>query len=145
MALKIRLRQQGRKNHTVYRLVLTDSRSPRDGKHLEVLGWYNPYGQEMDKKLSVKSERVQFWLDRGAILSERVVSLLKQGSPEVIEAYKTKVEAHAVKMRDKRKEIRREKSKEEKPKAAKAEKAKEVTPKEAKPKVTKPKAAKTKE
>lgn len=111
MALKIRLRQQGRKNYTVYRLVLTDSRSPRDGKYLEVLGWYNPYGEGVEKKLSVQSERVQFWLDRGAILSERVEALLKQGSPQVVQAYKTKVEAHAAKIRDKRKELRREKKK----------------------------------
>ena len=42
MALKIRLRQQGRKNRPFYRLVLTDSRTPRDGKYVEALGWYNP-------------------------------------------------------------------------------------------------------
>jgi small subunit ribosomal protein S16 len=111
MALKIRLRQQGRKNHTVYRLVLTDSRSPRDGKYLETLGWYNPYGEGLDKKLSIQSERVQFWLAKGAILSERAENLLKQGSPQVVAGYKEKVLAQAAKLRDKRKQLRREKTK----------------------------------
>ncbi len=43
MALKIRLRQQGRNNRPFYRLVVTDVRSPRDGKYVEMLGWYNPF------------------------------------------------------------------------------------------------------
>ena len=46
MALKIRLRQQGRNNRPFYRLVVTDARSPRDGKYVEALGWYNPFEAE---------------------------------------------------------------------------------------------------
>ena len=42
MALVIRLRQQGRNNRQTYRVVVVDSRYPRDGKYLEMLGWYNP-------------------------------------------------------------------------------------------------------
>lgn len=109
MALKIRLRQQGRKNYTVYRLVLTDSRNPRDGKYLEILGWYNPYGQEIDKTLSIQADRVQFWLDRGAVLSEKAEILLKKGSPQVVEAYRTKVVNQLAKVREKRKARRRKK------------------------------------
>ena len=43
MALKIRLRAQGRNNRETYRLVVADGRSPRDGKYMEMLGWYNPF------------------------------------------------------------------------------------------------------
>ena len=49
MALKIRLRQQGRKNRPFYRMVVTDVRAPRDGKYCEALGWYNPFETELDK------------------------------------------------------------------------------------------------
>lgn len=111
MALKIRLRQQGRKNLTVYRLVLTDTRFPRDGKYLETLGWYNPYGEELEKKMSIQSERVGYWLEKGATLSERAEALLKQGSPQVIETYRQKVLAHAAKVREKRRQMRKQKSK----------------------------------
>ena len=90
MALKIRLRQQGRKNHVAYRLVLTDSRAPRDGKYIEMLGWYNPYGAELDKKMAINAERVLHWLGLGAILTEKAGYLIKQGAPQVMESYRRK-------------------------------------------------------
>ena len=70
MSLKIRLRQQGRRNHLTYRLVLADSRSPRDGKYIEMLGSYDPK-MDGDKQLSVQADRIQYWVDNGAELSER--------------------------------------------------------------------------
>lgn len=84
MALKIRLRQQGRTNRIVYRLVLTDCRSPRDGKYLEMLGWYNPYEAEQEQMISVDTARVQHWLNLGAQLSDNVQSLLKTVAPSLI-------------------------------------------------------------
>jgi small subunit ribosomal protein S16 len=84
MALKIRLRQQGRTNLSVYRLVVTDSRTPRDGKYLEMLGWYNPVEAEEDKKISVKEDRVQHWLDQGAQLTDNAEALLKKTAPAII-------------------------------------------------------------
>jgi small subunit ribosomal protein S16 len=109
MALKIRLRQQGRKNQIVYRLVLTDSRSPRDGKYIETLGWYNPIESEPEKTLHVEADRLQHWLNLGAILTEKAASLVKRGAPEVISAYQKKqVEARA-KACLKRKESRKRK------------------------------------
>jgi small subunit ribosomal protein S16 len=57
MALKIRLRQQGRNNRPFYRLVVADVRSPRDGKYLEALGWYNPFEAEADRSFSANAER----------------------------------------------------------------------------------------
>jgi small subunit ribosomal protein S16 len=88
MALKIRLRQQGRTNRSFYRLVLTDSRSPRDGKYLELLGWYNPIEAEENKKLSFKADRIEYWLGLGAQLTETAESLVKKASPQIIQNLK---------------------------------------------------------
>lgn len=103
MALKIRLRQQGRKNQLVYRLVLTDSRSPRDGKYIETLGWYNPYESEPERNLNVKSERLEHWLKHGAVLTEKAEKLAFRGAPDVIRTYrKRKVEVKAKATKKKR-------------------------------------------
>ena len=82
MALKIRLRSQGRRNHTVYRLVLTDVRSPRDGKYIELLGSYDPYVEENGVK--VNQERTLYWLKQGAALTERAASLVKRAAPNLL-------------------------------------------------------------
>jgi small subunit ribosomal protein S16 len=82
MALKIRLRQQGRTNRTSYRLVVADARSPRDGKYIENVGFYDPLlPKESDVK--VDHERISFWIGQGAQLTERVVSLIKRAAPEI--------------------------------------------------------------
>jgi len=86
MALKIRLRQHGRTNRSFFRLVVTDARSPRDGKYVEALGWYNPVEAEDDKKLFFKADRIQHWLNLGAELTESAASLIKKTSPEIIRA-----------------------------------------------------------
>lgn len=103
MALKIRLRQQGRTNRTMYRLVVTDSKSPRDGKYVEALGWYNPLENEQEKMLSVKEDRVQHWLDQGAQLTEKAASLVKRSSPSIIRSLTEKVVAQKAKRATKRK------------------------------------------
>lgn len=84
MALKIRLRQQGRHSRPFYRVVLTDVRAPRDGKYIEALGWYNPFETEQDRMLNVQAERVQYWIGQGAEISESVVSLLKAATPAIV-------------------------------------------------------------
>lgn len=104
MALKIRLRQQGRTNRTFYRLVVTDSRSPRDGKYVEALGWYNPIEAEDDKKLSFKTDRIQHWLNVGAQLTDNVESLIRKTAPHIIQEQKEKQRAHLAKIAAKRKE-----------------------------------------
>ena len=109
MALKIRLRQQGRKNQQTYRLVLCDSRAPRDGKYIETLGWYNPRESEPEKNLNIQSERVEHWLSQGAILSERAESLLKRGAPQVIVAYTKKIVDARAKANQKRKKSPKDK------------------------------------
>lgn len=85
MALKIRLRQQGRTNRATYRLVVTESRSPRDGKYVEMLGWYNPFEKELDKSLSVQADRVQHWLDQGAQLTDKAKTLVAKLAPKLVQ------------------------------------------------------------
>jgi small subunit ribosomal protein S16 len=109
MALKIRLRQQGRKNQQTYRLVLCDSRSPRDGKYIETLGWYNPRESEPEKNLNIHGDRVQHWLSQGAVLTEKAESLIKRGAPDVIAAYTKKIIEARAKENQKRKKSRTDK------------------------------------
>lgn len=95
MALKIRLRSQGRRNHIVYRLVLTDARNPRDGKYIEMLGSYDPHIKEENAK--VDAERVLFWINHGAELTLKAKSLVKRVAPEVIAEWQRRVEKTRVK------------------------------------------------
>lgn len=104
MALKIRLRKQGRTNRAFYRLVVADSRYPRDGKYLEALGWYNPVEAEADKQTFVKPDRLQHWLSMGAQLSDNVVALLKRIEPGIVRTQVQKEVAHRAKAAVKRKE-----------------------------------------
>jgi small subunit ribosomal protein S16 len=103
MALKIRLRQQGRTNRAFYRLVVTDSRSPRDGKYVEALGWYNPIEDADDKKLSFKTDRIQHWLNVGAQVSENAENLLRKSAPQLVQGQVEKERAQRAKIASKRK------------------------------------------
>lgn len=103
MALKIRLRQQGRTNLAFYRLVVTDTRSPRDGKYVEALGWYNPIEAEDDKKLAIKEDRIQHWLSVGAQLTDNAENLLRKSAPHIIKELTQKKLAHKAKAATKRK------------------------------------------
>jgi small subunit ribosomal protein S16 len=76
MAVKIRLRRTGCNNCVSYRVVATDGRSPRDGKFLETLGWYDPKREGENYQLDL--ERVAFWQARGAQVSETVASLVRR-------------------------------------------------------------------
>lgn len=103
MALKIRLRPQGRKNRETFRLVVTDCRSPHDGKYVEMLGWYNPFESEEDRLASVNPERIQFWLDQGAQLTEKAEALVHKLAPAIVKKQTEKVIAHKAKVTAKRK------------------------------------------
>ena len=78
MAVKLRLKRMGSKAKPFYRIVAADSRSPRDGRFLEVVGTYNPVkGQEV---VTVNEEKAMYWLSNGAIPTDTVRSILsKQG------------------------------------------------------------------
>jgi small subunit ribosomal protein S16 len=76
VSVKIRLRRVGRKKQPTYRIVIADSRSPRDGKFLEVVGQYAP--RQGEQALNLKGERVNYWLDNGAQPTDTVRSLLRK-------------------------------------------------------------------
>ena len=74
MSVKIRLRRMGKKKQPHYRIVVADSRSPRDGRFVENLGYYNPIPDPA--LLRVDLERVDYWLGEGAIASPTVGNLV---------------------------------------------------------------------
>jgi len=104
MALKIRLRKQGRTNRSFFRLVVTDARAPRDGRYVEALGWYNPIEVEEDKKLYFKADRVQHWLSLGAQLTDNVACLVRKTAPHITQEITQKKLAQRAKTATKRKE-----------------------------------------
>lgn len=76
MATKIRLRRMGAKKKPFYRIVVADSRAPRDGRCIEEIGYYNPNVSPAEVKVDV--EAAQKWIDTGAQPSDTVRSLLKK-------------------------------------------------------------------
>ena len=76
MAVKIRLARHGTKKRPFYRIVVADSESPRDGRFLENVGTYNPLTDPAD--ISLKQERIKYWIEQGAIPTDTVKSLLKK-------------------------------------------------------------------
>ena len=75
MAVRIRLTRKGSKKKPAYRLVAAESQSPRDGKFLEVLGYYDPKTQPA--RITLHKEKIQHWLERGATASESAKAILK--------------------------------------------------------------------
>jgi len=76
MAVKIRMKRIGAKNAPVFRIVVADSRSPRDGKFIEELGTYWPLEKSDNVKLDLG--RAQYWLSKGAQPSDTVASFIKK-------------------------------------------------------------------
>ena len=76
MATKIRLKRMGAKRNPFYRIVVADSRSPRDGRFIDEVGTYNP--TKNPAIIEVNAEKVQKWLSTGAQPSDTVKSLFKQ-------------------------------------------------------------------
>ena len=76
MSVKIRLARHGAKKRPYYRIVVADSESPRDGRFLETVGSYNPLPETAE--VSLKSDRIRYWIDQGAIPTDTVKSLLKK-------------------------------------------------------------------
>ncbi|GAB4189814.1 MAG: hypothetical protein Tsb0015_10640 [Simkaniaceae bacterium] len=101
--LKIRLRQMGRTNRLTYRLVVADAKSPRDGKYVEMIGWYNPFNQETDN-VQVHADRLSYWLSQGAVLTEKAKVLISRAAPEVLGAHMEKQKQKKLKLKEKRKQ-----------------------------------------
>lgn len=77
MSLKIRLSRAGTKKRPFYRIVVADSRYPRDGRFIEVVGTWNPILPKNDpKRVSLVTERVQHWMKNGALPTDRVLRFL---------------------------------------------------------------------
>jgi len=76
MPVKIRLARHGAKKQPFYRIVVADVESPRDGKYLEAVGTYNPLKDPAE--VSLKEERVKYWMSQGAIPTNTIKNLLKK-------------------------------------------------------------------
>ena len=73
----LRLKRFGRRHRPFYRLCAMDKRSPRDGRVIEELGWFDPIANE-DKQLNINTERADYWLSVGAQPSQTVATLLRR-------------------------------------------------------------------
>ncbi len=77
MAVRIRLKRMGRKAQPFFRIVVAEAQSKRDGKEIEILGYYDPLAAK-EKQLAIERERIQHWLGVGAQPSTTVANLLKK-------------------------------------------------------------------
>ena len=84
MAVSIRLRREGAKNRPYYKIVVADSRSPRDGKFIEIIGTYDPKKTGHNSTLNL--DRAEYWMMRGAQPSDTVRSLLKKNKKQTAAA-----------------------------------------------------------
>lgn len=78
MAVRIRMARHGTKKKPFYRIVVTDQENKRDGRFIEVVGTYDP--RHKDNKCDLKTERIQYWISKGAQPSETVGILIKKAS-----------------------------------------------------------------
>ncbi|MCX8050181.1 MAG: 30S ribosomal protein S16 [Methylohalobius sp.] len=76
--VKIRLARTGANKRPFYHVVVADSRAKRDGRHIERVGYFNPLVEEGEARLRLDMERVEFWLGRGAQMTDRVRSLVRE-------------------------------------------------------------------
>ena len=76
MAVKMRLRRMGAKKAPTYRVIVADSRSPRDGRFIEEIGYFNPRSDE----LKIDADRAKAWLSNGAQPTDTVKALLKKSN-----------------------------------------------------------------
>jgi small subunit ribosomal protein S16 len=83
MSVKIRLKRVGSRNDPVYRIVVADNRSPRDGKCIEELGTYNPKRSGSDN-FKIDVERAKHWISKGAKPSDTVASFIRRAGKVVV-------------------------------------------------------------
>lgn len=78
MAVRIRMKRMGRRHRPFYRICVMDSRSPRDGKSIEEVGTYDPMIRDKSQRVSLKMERIDYWVSVGALPSDKVAVLIKK-------------------------------------------------------------------
>lgn len=76
MAVRIRLTRMGAKKKPFYRLVAADSEAPRDGKFLDILGYYDP--KTDPAIIKIQEDKVRYWLEKGAVMTESARSILRK-------------------------------------------------------------------
>ncbi len=76
--VKIRLTRGGAKKRPFYHIIVTDSRSARDGRNIERVGFYNPVAAGAEKRVELDTDRVKHWLGQGAQMTDKVADLYKQ-------------------------------------------------------------------
>jgi small subunit ribosomal protein S16 len=84
MAVSIRLRREGALNRPYYKVVVADSRSPRDGKFIEIIGTYDP--KKTGHNSTLKMDRIEHWISKGAQPSDTVRSLIKKNRKQTVSA-----------------------------------------------------------
>lgn len=101
MAVRIRMKQFGRRHRPYYRICVMDIRKPRDGRVLEELGTYDPMIPETDARVTMNNERINYWLGVGATPSDKVAVLIKKYGENGthLESQRAAVERLAVKRR----------------------------------------------
>ncbi|WP_163835083.1 30S ribosomal protein S16 [Spartinivicinus ruber] len=82
----IRLARGGSKKRPFYHLTVTDSRNSRDGRFIERVGFFNPVARGQEERLRVDSDRVEYWLSKGAQATDRVAKLLAEASKQAGQA-----------------------------------------------------------
>jgi small subunit ribosomal protein S16 len=78
VAVRIRMKRMGRKHRPYFRIVAIDSRQPRDGRVIEELGTYDPMVKNTDERVTLRPDRIKYWMGVGALPSEKVGVLLRK-------------------------------------------------------------------
>ena len=84
--VKIRLTRGGAKKRPFYHIIVTDSRSARDGRNIERVGYFNPVAAGAEKRVELDAERIQYWIGQGAQMSVKVADLFKQNAKQAAAA-----------------------------------------------------------
>jgi len=78
MALKIKFSRVGRKNLSLFRIVVSEARSRRDGTPVDLLGRYNPNAPTLESKVTINADKLKYWLSKGAKPTEKAATVLKK-------------------------------------------------------------------
>ena len=109
MALKLRLSRHGAKKRPLYRIVVADSRAPRDGRHIEILGTFNPLlPKDSEERVKLKEDRIKHWIGVGAKPTDRVLRFLDAAGLAKREARNNPQKALPGKKRQEREEEQRQ-------------------------------------
>lgn len=81
--VKIRLARYGAKKHPFYQIVVTDSRNARNGYFIERVGFFNPIASGKSESLRLDFTRINYWVDKGAMVSDRICSLIKASKKSI--------------------------------------------------------------